>query len=281
METADFGRYRVLGEFARGACGVVYRALDRDLDREVALKTPRPGERSRETLLRFDREARLAARLTHPNLVPVLDAGTRRGRPFYVMPLLEGGTLRPPRPPGEVCRIGRGLASALAYLHARGVVHRDLKPANVMMCDGVPLLFDLGTARAPREPRLTRVGELLGTLEYLPPEGLQGRSLDAGPAADVWSLGILLVELLEGTPPFEGRSLLERGARALGDPRPPLPGVDRSVAAWIARCLDPDPSGRPNAGDLAEALRFPRAPSQIRPRRPWGAAAAPACSGLV
>jgi serine/threonine protein kinase len=281
METADFGRYQVLGEHARGAFGVVHRALDRDLDREVALKTPRPGGLSRETLLRFDREARLAARLSHPNLVPVLDAGTHGGRPFYVMPLLEGGTLRPPRPPAEACRIGRGLASALAYLHARGVVHRDLKPANVMMCGGVPLLFDLGAARAPREPRLTRVGELLGTLEYLPPESLEGRSLDAGPAADIWSLGILLVELFEGTPPFEGRSLLERSARALGDPRPSLPGVDRSVAAWIARCLDPDPSKRPSAGDLAEALRFPQAPSRIRSQRPWATAVAPTCSGVV
>jgi hypothetical protein len=265
MDTPDFGRYEILAELARGACGVIYRARDRELGREVALKTPRRGEDSLVARERFLREARLAARLEHPGIIPVLDAGVHEDRPYYVMPLLDGGPLRGPVPPAEACRLVRLVAEALAFAHERGVIHRDLKPANVLLLEGRPVLTDFGVARGESDVRVTEAGELVGTPAYMAPEVMEGRAREAGPAADLWSLGVIFYELLAGRLPFEGDSFLELSARALNGTAPGLRGFDPDLAGLVARCLARDPAERPGARELA--ARLSRWGRPARPRR--------------
>jgi serine/threonine protein kinase len=252
-------RYEIGEEIARGAFGVVRSALDRETGRRVALKTPRrpdlsPGERER-----FLREARLAARLQHPGIVPVLDAGEIDGLPYFAMPLLDARPLRGPLPPDRAAAVVRDLAAALAWAHARGVVHRDLKPENVLVHEGRPLLADFGAARAADGLRVTGAGELVGTPAYMAPELLLGGARDAGPAADAWSLGVLAFELVAGRLPFEGRDFREFSARVLSGPAPPLPGAPR-LAPWVARCLQRDPALRPSAAEIAAGLAAPARP---------------------
>src|SRR5262245_42846783 len=154
MDT-DFGRYELLEEIAKGAYGVVYKALDRELGRVVALKTLRREDAGAVARERFLREARIAARLDHPNVVRVFEGGEHRGRPFYTMAFLEGEPLSGPLPPSLACRRVGQVARAVAHAHARGIVHRDLKPANILVCGGEPVLTDFGVAHDAEEPRVT------------------------------------------------------------------------------------------------------------------------------
>jgi serine/threonine-protein kinase len=250
----DFGRYEILGEIARGAYGVVYRARDRELGRAVALKALRSEEASPLARERFLREARLAARLDHPNIVRIFETGEHGGRPFYTMALLEGPPLRGPLPPAEACRLMAAVARAVAHAHARGVVHRDLKPANILVPDGVPVLTDFGVARGSEEPRVTRTGELLGTPAYMAPEQIRGDAAAAGPPADVHALGTILFELLTGRLPFEADSFVELSSKLLNDPPPALVGFDPALAALVRRCLAKRPEDRPPAAELAAGL---------------------------
>lgn len=189
--------------------GTVLRGHDRELGREVAIKLL-PAQLSIELGgERFAQEIRLTARLVHPNIVPLFSSGEAAGSLYYVMPLIEGPTLRQqltdsgPLPPGQVRRIMADLAEALAYAHATGVVHRDLKPENIFWYQERTLLADFGIAvvsgQATEHSRLTRTGTLIGTLDYLSPEQAGGTHAIDG-RSDLYSLGCVAFELLTGHP---------------------------------------------------------------------------------
>ncbi len=219
-------RYELRGVVGSGGMADVHRALDRTLHREVAVKvlraaTPEPGDKER-----FVREARILARLDHPGLTTVLDAGVAQERPFLVMHLVDGKTLSEELPerglaPRRVAQIGAQLAATLAHAHAAGVVHRDVKPSNVLIdSDGRPRLTDFGIARLLDDAtRHTATGMTVGTAAYLSPEQLKGASSTT--ATDVYSLGLVLVEALTGSQVYGG-SITETGPSRLTT-APPIP----------------------------------------------------------
>src|SRR5947209_1396752 len=190
-------RYRVDGELGRGGMAVVHRGWDAELDRPVALKVLAAHLAANDDFrARFMREARIAASLHHPNLVRVFDITDVDGQPCIVMELILGPTLDGGRLTLEE---SAQVAEGLAHAHEHGVVHRDLKPGNLLRgADGTVKISDFGIARAVEETRLTEVGTVLGTLRYLAPEQAEGR--DVGPPADVYSLGVVLAELLDDPP---------------------------------------------------------------------------------
>jgi serine/threonine protein kinase len=219
-------RYTIERELGRGGMAVVHAATDRGLDRHVALKVLASHLAGDEAFrARFLREARIAGSLHHPNLVRVYDIVELEGLPCIVMELVEGGTLAGGRLSlDEAAQVADGVA----YAHANGIVHRDLKPGNLLRGkNGVVKITDFGIARAVEETRLTQVGTVLGTLRYLSPEQAEGR--EVGPATDVYSLGVVLDELLTEQPP--------------------------EVRAILARCRVHDPRSRPTAAQVASALR--------------------------
>src|SRR5690348_2053083 len=194
--------YTILGELGRGGMGVVYRALQVDLNRPVALKVLKATAAGPNAIERFRAEAEAAARLRHPNIVQVYAAGTWEGQPYFALEYLEGGTLARrlagnPQPPAEAAALVEALARAVQHAHERGVVHRDLKPANVLLsADGIPKVADFGLARRQEAGLGTRTGDLLGTPAYMAPEQAAGRPHESGPATDVYALGAVLYECL-------------------------------------------------------------------------------------
>src|SRR5215472_6702905 len=205
------GRY-VLGEvLGVGGMATVWRATDQMLGREVAVKILSPQYAADPGFLaRFEREARLAARLSHPRLVTVFDCGTDRGAAFIVMELVRGRTVRQVLdqsgllPPGEAVAIAAAVCEALDVAHAAGLVHRDIKPANIALSDGEVKVLDFGIARADDPGGATRTVGVLGTAAYLSPE--QASGAPAGPSSDLYSLGCVLFEMLTGVPPFSAES---------------------------------------------------------------------------
>lgn len=231
---------------ASGGMATVWRALDTRLDRQVALKRPHPGHGDHTWRERLEREARLAAGISHPNLVTVFDTGSDDEGPYLVMELVEGPTLADDLPAlstAEITTMGSQLASALAAVHAAGIVHRDIKPANIILGSDGPLLTDFGIARRPdASDRLTTEGVVITTPSYAPPEVLEGG--DPTPPADVFSLGAVLYELLSQSPAFRGT-----------DRTPPSALADPVLDNVIRATLDPDPSRRPQAAELAGVLK--------------------------
>src|SRR3954447_20723098 len=203
------GRYRLLETLGRGAMSSVWLAQDEELARSVAVKTLAPSA----DRARFEREARAAAALSHPNICSVYDYGEADGKPFMVLEYLPGGSLEErlapgPLDDGEALRIAAELAAGLAHAHARGLVHRDLKPANVLFdVEGRAKIADFGIARLGEGGTLTEAGTVMGTAAYISPEQAAGEP--AGPASDVYSWGVILFRMLTGRLPFEAEQPLE------------------------------------------------------------------------
>jgi serine/threonine protein kinase len=227
---SSFGRYQIVRTLGQGGMGAVYLAQDTQLDRRVALKIPHlPPGSGPEVLERFYREARAAAALNHPNLCPIYDVGQVDGAPYLTMAYIEGRPLSElighdkPLPQRQAAAVIRKLARALQEAHARGVVHRDLKPANVLVNpkrDVVIVDFGLARRDGGVDARLTKSGMILGTPAYMSPEQVAGDSAAVGPGCDIYSLGVILYELLTGQLPFEGSAALVLGQIMVAEPEP-------------------------------------------------------------
>jgi serine/threonine protein kinase len=261
------GRYEIHRELGRGGMGVVYAARDPSLQREVAVKL-QLDLTSGPSLRRFEREARVLARLDDPHLVRVLDHGHDGERPYLVMDLILGASLQArlreqgPLPVQEAVRITRDLARTLDRVHREGVLHRDLKPDNVLQRhDGKVVLTDFGLARdaAAEKARLTQTGQVLGTPAFMAPEQASGEVQAIDERTDVYGLGATLFALLTGVPPFQGSSTINVISAVLSKPAPApskqRPELPRRLDAICLRCLEKEPADRyATAHDLAEAL---------------------------
>jgi WD40 repeat protein/tRNA A-37 threonylcarbamoyl transferase component Bud32 len=270
--------YEIVGELGRGGMGVVYKARQVSLKRLVALKMILAGSHSGpEATARFLREAEIIAGLRHPNIVQIHDYGTHEGKPYLCLEYLEGGSLADeikggPRPAAEAARTVEALARAVQTAHEKGIVHRDLKPANVLRAaDGTPKVTDFGVAKHA-DSEMTATGQVLGTPRYMAPEQADGLAKEVGPAADVYSLGAILYELLTGRPPFAGPTVLETleqvKKREPDSPHRLNPKVDRDLETICLTCLAKDPRRRYStanalAGDLESWLG--RRPIAARP----------------
>ena len=278
-------RYRLEEVIATGGMGQVWRATDQTLGRPVAVKVLRPDTADDAGFVeRFRAEARHSAALQHPNIATVHDFGEGEHSAYLVMELIEGKPLstiireRAPLPAEEVTEILYQAAIALQAAHDAGVVHRDVKPANIVVDDdGYARLTDFGISRALSGASLTQTGEVLGTPHYLAPEQAQGKP--AGPASDVYALAVVGYEMLTGTRPFAGDSMVTTALAHVAQPAPPLPeSVPEPLSTTVMAGLAKDPNQRPeSAAAFAEALRLPegQAPAHL------AAAAASAVTPVV
>ena len=252
------GRYRLDGRVGGGAVAEVFRGLDERLQRPVAVKLFR-GDAA-EQLQRHEAEMLTLAGLDHPSLVTVFDAGTddETGQPYLVMQLVEGPTLGAELKQGRLtpertARYGAALADALAYVHERGFVHRDVKPANVLISeDGRVHLADFGIARLVDSAHQTKTGDVLGTPAYFAPEQVAGEPV--GSPADIYALGIVLIECLTGSKPFEGTAMEVAMARLARAPEVPTEHGD-DWRALLEAMTRRQPEQRPSADAVAEGLR--------------------------
>ncbi len=251
-------RYRIEAEIGRGGMGMVYRAHDTVLDRDVAIKILATA--AVESRARLEREARAAARLNHPNIITVYDAGETADVPYIVMELAPGHSLydQPPKSIDEIIAIARQISAALEHAHAQGIIHRDLKPENILITsDGTAKLMDFGLAHASGATRITQDGAILGTVFYLAPERVKGTEIDA--RSDLYSLGVMLFELTTGRLPFEGDDPFAVISKHMNAPvvlpstlRPDIPPA---LEAIILKLLAKDPNERfESARQVGEVL---------------------------
>ena len=289
--------YRVLEVVDGGGMGVVYKALDLKLDRAVALKfLPEEMGEDEKAIARFEREARAVSALDHPNICPIYEFGEQEGRPFIVMPLLEGRNLRDTLaardgdptavfPLERILELSIQIASGLEAAHDKGIIHRDIKPANIFITQrGVAKIVDFGIAKMlptgksseseagdgpsaehsdsrtgiVQAPFITRTGIAVGSAGYMSPEQLRGEKLDA--RSDLFSFGLILHEMASGSHPFRGSTSAELANAILADPPAPLPpNVPRDLCSIICRCLEKSPFERyQRATDLRAALEAAR-----------------------
>lgn len=266
----NFGEYTLEEEIGRGGMGIVYRAHQRSLGREVAVKVILRGAlASPEDMARFRAEAEAAARLEHPGIVPIFEVGEVEGHLYFTMPLVRGQTLggfltEAPLSNREAASLVRDVARAIQYAHERGVVHRDLKPANVLVDSaGRTHVTDFGLAKRVYDgvaASLTATGAILGTPSYMAPEQASGGRGEVGVQSDVYSLGALLYALITGRPPFQGPSPVDTVLMVLEqDPVSPRllnRRVDRDLEMVILRCLQKPPELRyATAGQVAGDLQ--------------------------
>jgi eukaryotic-like serine/threonine-protein kinase len=265
-------RYRITEPLASGGMGKVFCATDERLGRTVAVKLLRDDLAHDERFVeRFRREARAAASLSHPNVAGVYDYGEDNGQHFIVMEYVEGRDLARllredgPLSSDRAARIAAQAADALGHAHSAGLVHRDVKPANVIVMEGDRVkVTDFGIARAAGDATLTATGSVLGTAHYLAPEQAEGNP--AGPPSDIYSLGIVLYEMLTGALPFTGDSALAVAMRHVNDDVPAPSQLNDSVPApldsIVARATAKDPANRfPDARSMAVALTEAAAPT--------------------
>lgn len=275
---ATFGNFIIRKRLGAGGMGAVYLGHNPTTRQDVAVKVLKPieGEHTRQFQERFLREIQVAARIHNEHVVRVLDAGLEGRTVYLVMELVRGGSLgdhldRAGRLSVEECRrIGLGITRGLHAIHKQGIIHRDIKPDNVLLSGGEQAkLTDLGLARESSDnedfKRLTATGTVIGTPYYIAPEAIRD-SREAGPAADIYSLGATLYHCLAGTPPFDGPSAYEVMRRHLEDRPKPLRQIDRTIpkalADLISSCMDKNPEARPSAGTVCLALECGDKPPQ-------------------
>jgi len=262
------GDFELIEEIGRGGMGIVYRAKQRSLGREVAVKLILQGAQASENdRARFQAEVAAAARLEHPNIVPIYEVGEVEGWQYFGMKLIQGETLAArvaagPLPEKEAVKLLVAVSRAIEYAHSRGVVHRDLKPANILIDQhGVPHVTDFGLAKhVSASASLTQTGMILGTPSYMAPEQAAGSRGKVGPLSDVYSLGAILYSAIAGRPPFQGASPLDVVLLVLEqDPLPPRllnQRISRDLEMIVLRCLQkPGELRYGSAGALADDLQ--------------------------
>ena len=268
---SQLGDFRIVGELGRGGMGVVYEAIQESLGRKVALKVVHQVQLDGRRLERFHREAQAIARLHHTNIVPIFAVGEHDGLPYYAMQYIRGRGLdavladwrRDKTALDEerrrfVARIGIQAAEALQYAHEQGILHRDVKPANLLVDEHQTVwITDFGLAKLAGQDDLTRTGDVIGTLRYLAPEALRGRT---GPENDIYSLGLTLYELVTRNSPF-GDVTASELLRQLSESQPTRPrkvdaSIPRDLETIVLKAIAPEPADRyPTALALADDLR--------------------------
>src|SRR5467141_634042 len=264
------GRYEIVGELGRGAMGVVYKAMDPVIGRTVAVKTIRLSEQGTglsrpELLSRFQTEARAAGLLTHPNIVVVFDAGEEDGLYYITMELVEGKSLQALLDGGHAFPLPRTLrimeqtCSALQFAHERNVIHRDIKPANLMLtADDTVKVTDFGTAKILQFGTVQQTAHVMGTPSYMSPEQVKGRAVDG--RSDIFSLGVMLYEMVTGEKPFPGQNITTVIYKIVNEePVPPRqinPSIHAGISAVVMRALEKEPDQRyQSCREMLEDLR--------------------------
>jgi eukaryotic-like serine/threonine-protein kinase len=264
------GRYQIVEQLGKGGMAVVYKACDTRLDRYVAIKIIRQDAFNplmlTEVMKRFEREARALAKLSHPNIVPVYDYGEYEGAPYLVMEFIPGGVLNlkrsAPMPWQEAVHIILPIAQALAYAHEQNIVHRDIKPSNILLTGtGLPLLSDFGIAKfleSDENATLTGAGMTIGTPEYMAPEQWTGQ---AGLQSDIYSLGVVLYELVTGRKPYTADTPVAIMLKQINDPLPSprqfSPDLPVELENMLFRALAKKPEERyPTMGEFAAGLEL-------------------------
>ncbi len=264
-----FGKYEIIEEIGRGAMGIVYKALDPDINREVAIKTIRfdmlsDGSEKEEMMRRFIREAQAVGKLEHSNIITIYNVGREGDSTYIVMQYIEGKSLQEILSSGkkyssvEIVKLITCLCSALGYAHKRGVVHRDIKPANILIDnDGNPFLVDFGVALVEMST-MTLAGTIAGTPSYMAPEQVMGKNV--GSQADIFSLGVILYEILTGKRPFDGDHITTVVYKIINEKPSPLSRANRSIPEMfervVTKALEKDPGKRyKNCRDMAVDLQ--------------------------
>ncbi len=246
----ELGGYEILEEVSRGAMGVIYKARHNKLRRVVALKVLIAGDyASAEQVARFEKEARAAAQLRHPNIVPIYEIGTENGNPFFTMGFIDGVPLDVLIAQGGLSvrhslEVGAAVADALAYAHDHGVIHRDIKPSNIMVDrSGRPQIMDFGLAKqVDSDSKFTRTGTTIGTPAYMAPEQARGESKQIDRRSDVYSLGAVIYEMLSGRAPFSGETMMNIVMKVIHDEPSPLrrlaPKLHRDIETIVAKAME-------------------------------------------